>query len=114
VSWVWGAPDVVRLTVTATGADGAGRRWYVDLGAGPDGSVTITLPDGTEVTLLRPVRVRVDLREHRAARRVPTPPARPKWRDDSALIMSWRTWLAVREGRLAARELHQKRGEAAT
>lgn len=68
MAWYWGRPDVVRIAVSAVGADGEERRWFEDVGPGPDNAWTIPMPEGARIraiTVVRPVRVRVDLGRHR-------------------------------------------------
>jgi hypothetical protein len=114
-AWSWGPPDAVRVVLTAVGPDGVEQHWCGDLHARQDKAETIKLPAGTEVvTIQRPRRVRVDLRRHRHGRWTPPQPFRPTWRDDSALLLWWRTWFAERSGRRAVRETRRRRrqGEA--
>jgi hypothetical protein len=60
---------VLRIVVTATGADGSVTRWYPDLQEGREAQ-TIALPADTRaVTLERPRRVRIHLGQLRAGRR---------------------------------------------
>jgi hypothetical protein len=107
-AWTWPQPDVVPVVVTAVGADGTNRYWLRDLRSGRDKAERIELPEGALVlTIIRPVRERVDLGQHRSGRRTPQP-ARPTWRDDSSLIMWWRAWRAERAARRAMRRGRRK------
>jgi hypothetical protein len=111
-AWTWGRPDAVRVMLIAHGPNGVERHWLGDLHAGRGNGETIKLPAGTEVvTIQRPKRVRVRL--HRNSRWSPAQPLRSTWRDDSALVLWWRAWLAERSGRRALREVRrQRRGTA--
>jgi hypothetical protein len=101
-------PDVVPVVVTAVGANGRPMCYFCDLRRGPDGAGTVELPDGTVVTIERPLRERVDFGQLRAHRR--TDRLRPSWRDDSELFMWLRFWRAQRDGRRAIRAQHRHLG----
>jgi hypothetical protein len=94
----WGRPRVVRIVVTAIGADGEKRCWYGDLRTGRDEAETIKLPDGTQaVTIERPVRVRVMLGQHRDRRQALRPVARGKGLPYEELDLGYERVLQVQE-----------------
>jgi hypothetical protein len=112
-AWSWPGSDVVRIVVAVVDADGAERLCCVDLHPGRDRAETVKMP-GSDLTIYRPRRVRVDLGVHRVGRRAPQSRAQPTWRDDDNTVM-WLRWLRARwRGNRHARDRRRRRKRGGT